>query len=240
MVNWVASTNRHPQVVADYLTAQGIEPTAEAIEAERAARLDKFDLEFENYFLADFMAFYYVITEFLLMIDSRAKNMMMACFDADPENNTGHWLPIFYDMDTMLGVDNSGNLRFPYSQEDTQLDTFNASGTYEATQYSVLWCNYREARFADIKAMYQKLRKGGSFNYARLLKAYNNDQADAWQEVYINEDADYKYIDPLVSGYESWFDPDGNLITKEEAETIDGAYKKSAADYLYAAQGTRS
>lgn len=240
MLNWVASTNRHPGVVAQYLEAQGQEATEEAIAAERAARLNKFNTEFANYFVPDFMAFYYVITEFLLMIDSRAKNMMMACFDADPENNSGHWMPIFYDMDTMLGVDNSGNLRFPYSQEDTQLDTFNAAGTYDATQYSVLWCNYREARFGDIKAMYHKLRKGGSFNYARMLRAYNADQADAWQEVYINEDADYKYIDPLVSGYEAWFDPEGNLISKEKAETTEGAYKKTAANYLYAAQGTRS
>ena len=240
MINWVASTNRHPTVVAEYLTSRGIEPTAEAIVAERELRLEKFNTEFADYFVPDFVAFYYVITEFLLMIDSRAKNMMMACFDADPENNTGHWMPIFYDMDTMLGVDNSGNLRFPYSQEDTQLDTFNAAGTYDATQYSVLWCNYREARFGDIKAMYHKLRKGGSFNYARMLRAYNNDQADAWKEVYINEDADYKYIDPLVSGYEVWFDPDGNIITADEAKLIEGSYKKTAANYLYAAQGTRS
>lgn len=240
MVNWVASTNRHPDIVAKYLIEQGIEPTPEAIEAERAARLEKFDTEFADYFVPDFVAFYYVITEFLLMIDSRAKNMMMACFDADPENNTGHWMPIFYDMDTMLGVDNSGNLRFPYSQEDTQLDTFNAAGTYDASQYSVLWCNYREARFGDIKEMYQKLRKGKSFNYNRMLKAYNADQANAWQEVYINEDADYKYIDPLVSGYEVWLDPEGNIITAEEAAKTEGAKRKSASDYLYAAQGTRS
>ena len=240
MINWVASTNRHPKIVENDLIAKGIEATPEVIEAEREARLTKFKNEFDRYFIPDFVAFYYVITEFLLMIDSRAKNMMMACFDADPENNSGHWMPIFYDMDTMLGVDNSGNLRFPYSQEDTQLDTFNASGTYDATQYSVLWCNYREAFFSDIKAMYHKLRKGGSFNYSRILKAYNADQANAWQEVYINEDANTKYINPLVSGYESWFDPDGNLITEEEAETTEGAYKKSAADYLYAAQGTRS
>lgn len=240
MLNWVASTNRHPDVVAKELAKQGRDTSPEAIKAEQDARLNKFNLEFAEYFVPDFVAFYYVITEFLLMIDSRAKNMMMACFDADPENNTGHWMPIFYDMDTMLGVDNSGNLRFPYSQEDNQLDTFNAAGTYDATQYSVLWCNYRDARFGDIKAMYHKLRKGGVFNYNRLLRAYNADQADAWQEVYINEDADYKYIDPLVSGYEVWFDPEGNIITAEEAAKTEGATKKSAANYLYAAQGTRS
>jgi hypothetical protein len=69
-------------------------------------------------------------------------------------DGSGHWLPIFYDMDTMLGVDNSGNLRFSYDAEDDLPDTFNLTATYNETQYSVLWCNFKEAFFEDIKDMY--------------------------------------------------------------------------------------
>jgi hypothetical protein len=88
VVNWLASTNRHPDVIAQYLATNGIETTQENIEAERAARLTKFTTEFNHYFLRDFVSFYYVLTEFLMMIDSRGKNMMFACYDADPDTPT--------------------------------------------------------------------------------------------------------------------------------------------------------
>ena len=41
-------------------------------------RLAKFKAEFEDYFNLDFALFYYVLTMLLLMMDSRAKNMMLA------------------------------------------------------------------------------------------------------------------------------------------------------------------
>lgn len=242
VINWLASTNRNSDVIAKDLIAKGTEATPENIAAESAARLNKFNNELADYFNLDFLAFYYVLTETLMMIDSRGKNMMLACFDADPENNIGHWLPIFYDMDTMLGVDNSGNLRFEYSQEDTDKNTFNLATTYDQPQYSVLWTNYHDARQADIKAMYLKLRKAGKFNSGTLRKQYNANQADAWNETYLNEDVDVKYISPLLNKYEVYLDAEGNIITKEEAEKMnfEGVTRKTAANYLYASQGTRS
>lgn len=44
-------------------------------------KLAQFKSEFTDYFNLDFTLFYYVLTHFLLMIDSRAKNMMMATWD---------------------------------------------------------------------------------------------------------------------------------------------------------------
>ena len=72
--------------------------------------------------------------------------------------------------------------------------------------------------------MYHNLRKGGQFDYNTFLANYNDNQADAWNETYINEDADFKYIDPILNNY-----------TVE----VNGAIK-DAEGYLYAAQGTRS
>ena len=224
VVNWVASTNRHPDVIKAYLTEQSIDITDETIATEDERRLNKFKNEFSKYFIKDFVSFYYVVTEFLMMIDSRGKNMMFACYDADPDRDVGHWIPIFYDMDTMLGVDNSGVLRFAYDAEDDMPDTFNVSASYSQTQYSVLWCNFKEAFKSDIQQMYHNLRKGGQFDYNTFLANYNDNQADAWNETYINEDADFKYIDPILNNY-----------TVE----VDGVIKY-AKDYLYAAQGTRS
>ena len=163
------------------------------------------------------------------MMDSRGKNMMFACYDADPDNNIGHWLPIFYDMDTMLGLNNSGRLVYSYDVEDDQANLYNLAATYESTQYSVLWCNFKDAFQEDIKTMYNDLRNKNVFNINTFLKLYNERQGDAWSEVYLNEDADYKYIDPLVNNYTVEVEDDaGNTITK------------TASDYLYAAQGSRS
>ena len=102
----------------------------------------------------NFTIFYYIMTEVLLMIDSRAKNMMMCSYDLDCDAGTGHWFPIFYDMDTILGVDNSGVLRYSYNIDDAVETVYNASanyGMYDANNnwqanpnYSVLWCNLRE------------------------------------------------------------------------------------------------
>lgn len=242
VVNWLASTNRDPKVIRQDLINQGRTPDTGMIQAESARRLEKFKKEFNDYFLKDFVTFYYIMTEFLVMMDSRGKNMMFACYDADPDNNVGHWLPIFYDMDTMLGLNNSGQIVYSYDVEDDNVNVFNLAATYESTQYSVLWCNFKEAFFGDIKTMYNKMRKvsGGSFNYGSFLKMYNENQGEAWKEIYLNEDADYKYIDPVVDGYTVWFDPEGNIITAEKAEKTEGSYSKTAENYLYAAQGSRA
>jgi hypothetical protein len=44
-------------------------------------RLSKFKSEFTQYFNMDFSLFYYILTLVLLMMDSRAKNMMLASWD---------------------------------------------------------------------------------------------------------------------------------------------------------------
>lgn len=76
-------------------------------------RLSKFKDEFSQYFILDAMAFYYLFTEVFLMIDSRSKNMFLTTFDGE------HWFPIPYDMDTALGINNTGQLVFDYNLEDT-------------------------------------------------------------------------------------------------------------------------
>lgn len=81
MTDWVVSTNRS---LVDS-------------EEEKAARLQKFKDEFEDYFEKDAMIFYYLFTEVFLLADNRAKNMFLTTFDGE------HWFPIPYDMDTAIG-----------------------------------------------------------------------------------------------------------------------------------------
>ena len=72
---------------------------------------------------ACFTLFYYILTHVLLMIDSRAKNMMMATWDDT------HWYPIFYDMDTMLGLNNYGYNKFNYTAIDTEANLYNSQNS---------------------------------------------------------------------------------------------------------------
>ena len=175
-------------------------------------RLAKFKNEFTQYFDMEFSLFYYVLTLVLLMMDSRAKNMMLASWD------TKIWYPIFYDMDTMLGINNTGFNKFSYDTEDDPEDkVFNGFD-------SVLWNNFRTCFYNEIAKFYSRLRE--YMNLEKLLSAYNNNGADAWVENLHVRDAIYKYERPYEQGYY-----DG----KDGKEIAPGAIS-----YLYAAQGKRS
>ena len=221
MCAWVNSTNveeatndpLNPSVFYD-----GIEYTTDNAEY----RLAKFTNEFTDHFNKNFTIFYYVLTHVLLMIDSRAKNMMIATWDNQ------HWYPIFYDMDTMLGLNNYGYNKFDYNVEDNESlypNVYNG-------QNSVLWLNLRTCFPAEISDMYNEMQKDGGLTYGNLLRSYNAIQADMWNEMMYNYDAVYKYITPYNEGYYDGKNLDENgdpvLIPPEKG------------NYLYAAQGSRS
>lgn len=171
-------------------------------------RLAKFKNEFDQYFESDLTMIYYILTEFLLMTDSRAKNMMLCTFTANCQdedgNEIGKWFPILYDMDTGLAVNNMGQLKFTYKDEDWFEDIFNAEAGYVNQKgtinksYSAFWSNIQLTMYDRIKTMYHTMRKG-AFNYEYLLNGYNANQANKWNETYINKDAYIKYVEPYVN-----------------------------------------
>jgi hypothetical protein len=63
---------------------------------------------------------------------------------------TGHWFPIFYDMDTQLGIDNEGKIRFLYDDEDYEFGKFNTLANYNnlitgednGGVVNILWANF--------------------------------------------------------------------------------------------------
>lgn len=175
-------------------------------------RLAKFKNEFTEYFDMDFSTFYYVLTLTLLMMDSRAKNMMLASWD------TRIWYPIFYDMDTMLGLNNTGFNKFSYDTEDDPADkVFNGFD-------SVLWNNFRSCFTSEIAKFYTDLR--AKMTFQKLMDTYNTKGANAWNEALMTQDAIYKYERPYEEGY--YDGKEGNEI------------KPGQISYLYAAQGRRS
>ena len=62
----------------------------------------------------------------------------------------------------------------------------------------MLWNNVRDAFPTEIVQMYQALRSAGVLSYATVSKRFTDHQAK-WSEAIFNEDAWFKYIDPLVS-----------------------------------------
>lgn len=106
----------------------------------------------------------------------------------------GKWCFLPYDFDTAIGINNEGTLAFSYELEDIDqvagADVFNG-------QDSVLWVNLRQAYQNEIKAMYQELRSKGLLSYEDTERRFEEHQAK-WPEAVFNEDAYFKYLQPLI------------------------------------------
>lgn len=103
------------------------------------------------------------------------------------------WLP--YDMDTAIGINNEGELTFDYSLEDT--DTVGTAEVYNG-QDSVIWNNIRLAFASELAAMYKTLRSEGKLSYALVEQMFEAHQ-NVWPEALVNEDSQFKYLDPLLN-----------------------------------------
>ena len=135
------------------------------------------------------------------------------------------WYPIFYDIDTQLGLNNSGEQLWDYYAEPTDDNLF-------STNNSVLWKNFWLVFSADIKSKYNQIRNDSQLGLQRLNGYYNfnpeytNSYAMYGQRplVIYNIDEYYKYIAP---SYETGFI---NTSGKKDSD---------AFGHLYCLQGTR-
>lgn len=248
----------------------------------------RFKNEYQCYLNKDFTLTYYLVSEALLMADSRVKNMMIATWGKedtysyyplaytetikyqyagtfgtieripdviyyklvddvytiiteDEDENTViytqslvyDWVPdtaqnkietkyykfypIFYDMDTMLGLDNTGVYRFNYYDEDTDASIYNGD--------EVLWTFVRDALRDELVTWYTTLEQG-LLTAKQILPYFNDNQANMANEAFYNGDSKYKYIEPARNGYHD--------------DLNDKHINAGAGPYLYAAQGDRS
>lgn len=108
------------------------------------------------------------------------------------------WLP--YDFDTALGINNEGALVFSYDLED--IDHLTGGADVFNGQDSVVWKNIR-ATFADeLRTMYQTLRSNSTSTTGLSYKAVEKmfeDHQNKWPEAIFNEDAWFKYLEPLIN-----------------------------------------
>ena len=171
----------------------------------------KFLNEYQDYFGNDSPFAWYLITDYMMAVDSRAKNMMLATWDGL------HWYFLPYDMDTIFGERNDSVLKYDYTITWETMDE--SIGSYAfAGHDSVLWKLVRGCK-DKLREVADKLRSTMSLEY--VLKVFNEDMMGNWCERIYNKDGIYKYIKPLTEG----------------VTTADGT--TSYYDYLYALQGSR-
>lgn len=165
-------------------------------------RLNKFTREFTDHFNREYCEIYFVLTELLLAYDSRGKNMMLASFGPQKVGGEYIWFPIFYDIDTQLGLNNIGATLWDYDTDASASNTF-------STPNSTLWVNFLQAFGDSIKTRYYNLRKSGKLTYENIEGAYLCDpnvfnsyaMRGIRPTIAIGLDEYYKYIEPTISGY---------------------------------------
>jgi hypothetical protein len=172
--------------------------TAVNTEAEKAERLKTFKDEFAEWCNVEAMLFNYIFTELFLMVDNRAKNAFPTRYSED-----GKWLILPYDYDTAMGINNEGELKFGYELEDT--DLINGNNVFNG-QDSVLYVNMRLAFSDEIKKMYQTLRTEDVLSYGEVERRFEAHQS-VWGEAIFNEDARFKYIEPLINDTDDTYLP---------------------------------
>ena len=185
-------------------------------------RLAKFKAEFEQHFDLEYCLIYFIMTELLVAYDSRGKNMMLASWGPKQVNGEYIWYPIFYDVDTQLGINNSGVPLWDYNVNPTDNQVF-------STPDSVLWNNFYASYLPRIRTKYADLRSK-NLNFNQLNGYYDYDplvsKSYAMQGIrpYVAYNADeyFKYIAPARTGY---------ITTKGTVDYTD--------TYYYCAQGTR-
>jgi len=177
--------------------------------ADDTERQTRFKAEFDQHLNKEYCFVYFILTELLHCYDSRGKNLMMATWGPEEAGGEYIWYPIFYDVDTQLGLNNSGEQLWDYFAEPTDNDDFSTSN-------SVLWNCLWECYSTEIKAKYNSLRTADKISFENLDGYYTFDpkythslamEGQRPLAVY-NIDEYYKYIAPSLTGF---IDTSGNL-----------------------------
>lgn len=149
----------------------------------------KFKREVADYFDVESLTGWYVLTEYFMMVDQRAKNMMLATWDGL------HWYFLPYDNDTVIGERNDGKLVYDYTIDENTFDETIGSYAY-AGHDSLLWQLVREALPDKLHETAQKIR--ATMSKERVLEILNDQFMRNWSERVYNRDGEYKYLKPYI------------------------------------------
>ena len=114
------------------------------------------------------------------LVDSLGKNMKLVTFDGVK------WYIDFYDMDTAMGLDNTGATKYDVDIE-VNVDEFN-------TANSVLWSRVRTLFAADLVTEYNNLRNG-NLTLDKIYECLFTNQIEKIPEKQYNFSTQKKYLD---------------------------------------------
>lgn len=170
---------------------------------------EEFYENLKNYFVVDTALYYYLFTERYTMVDNRCKNSFWhygkvyisnaeatvlgeteaSYYIIDDDMaaiNDGYRfdLTMAYDMDTALGIDNTGDFVFSYGKEDTDyyVDGDPSSGYVFRAAKSTFFCRLRDLFSNEMIAMYKNRGEKNAWNSTSLINQWDNAQAQFPEE----------------------------------------------------------
>ena len=208
-------------------------------------RTAKFVNELAQHFDPEYLATFFIATEVFECYDSRGKNCMMASWGPLKEGGDYIWYPIFYDIDTQLGINNTGIPSFEFNVDATEMGNYSTSD-------SLLWNNfYKFFKGSYILNKYKNLRSiASTFDNLENPPLQNVEYIEKWYKFdpEVTKNIADKGKRPLIATnldmYWKYI-----TITNPKAESQGVAYIPGAdgvydydrdGTYFYALQGDRS
>lgn len=152
----------------------------ELVQWVSVAEYDLFKETINEHFNKEYL-FRYLLTVLMVGgVDSLGKNLKINTFDGKV------WYPTFYDLDTSLGIDNTGYLNVPPDVEIEE-GSFNTSN-------SNLWTKVMEFFATELKEEWALMRQK-NFTLDNIMKYVYEEQISAIPAKHYNDDAQVKYLD---------------------------------------------
>ena len=172
---------------------------------------EEFYANLKNYFVVDSALYYYLFTERYTMVDNRAKNSFWhygkvyisneeavalgeteaSYYIIDDEaaainNGYRYDLTFGYDMDTALGIDNTGDYVFSYGKEDTDyyVDGDPSSDYVFRVADSVFFCRLRDLFPLEMQAMFKNREEKNAWDSNSLITQWDNAQSQFPEELW--------------------------------------------------------
>lgn len=159
-----------------------------------SAGIENFKADLPKHFNVTHLLRYYIFVNVFGLVDSLGKNMKLTSFDGG-----NIWYPQLYDMDTCLGLNNEGLIKFDVDIEPEHDSVSEDDNTAFNTSASKLWVKLHDFMWDEIKEEYQKLRVGKltldnimhyiyDLNIAKIPETF---YAESMQQKYLNFRNDY-------------------------------------------------
>ena len=172
---------------------------------------EEFYANLKNYFVVDSALYFYLFTERYTMVDNRAKNSFWhygkvyiseaeaaelgeteasyyVVDNAAAAINDGYRYDLTqgYDMDTALGIDNTGDYVFSYGKEDTDyyVDGDPTSDYVFRVADSVFFCRLRDLFPSEMQAMFKNREEKNAWSSTSLIDQWDNSQAQFPEELW--------------------------------------------------------